>query len=134
MCRFATTCTLTFLLPFAFGQNSAPLPVEVDARVETLLKHLTLEEKIDMLGGVDDLYIRGNKKISVACLKDGQRAGWSPHLWTGDYGGRHRTRGHLGPRSGAPNGRCDWAGRSRSRGSLHGGTGSQYLPYSPVPP
>lgn len=69
MCRFATTSTLTSLLSFGFGQNSASSPADGDARVETLHTHLTLQEKIDMLDGVDDVYIRGNKKIGLPCLK-----------------------------------------------------------------
>jgi len=65
MCRFATTFIPTLLL--RFGQNSAPSPAGVDARVETLLKHLTLQERL--LGGVDDVFIRGNKTIGLPCLK-----------------------------------------------------------------
>jgi hypothetical protein len=65
MCRFATTFTPTLLLPF--GQNSGPSPAGVDARVETQLKHLTLEERL--LGGVDDVFIRGNKTFGLPCLK-----------------------------------------------------------------
>ena len=41
----------------------------VDARVDSLLKKLTLEEKIDLIGGVDDFYIRANEKIGLPRLK-----------------------------------------------------------------
>jgi beta-glucosidase len=40
-----------------------------DARVDSLVKKLTLEEKIDLIGGVDDFYIRANEKIGLPRLK-----------------------------------------------------------------
>jgi beta-glucosidase len=42
---------------------------DVDARVDSLLKKLTLDEKIDLIGGVDDFYIRANEKIGLPRLK-----------------------------------------------------------------
>src|SRR5580692_6781294 len=42
---------------------------DVDARVDSLLKKLTLEEKIDIIGGVDEFYIRANQKIGLPRLK-----------------------------------------------------------------
>jgi beta-glucosidase len=42
---------------------------DVDARVDSLLKKLTLDEKIDLIGGVDDFYIRANQKIGLPRLK-----------------------------------------------------------------
>jgi beta-glucosidase len=41
----------------------------VEARVDSLLKQLTLEEKIDLLGGVDDFYIRAIPHIGLPRLK-----------------------------------------------------------------
>src|SRR5215472_9986744 len=41
----------------------------VEAQVDSLLKQLTLEEKIDLLGGVDDFYIRAIPKIGLPRLK-----------------------------------------------------------------
>jgi beta-glucosidase len=40
-----------------------------ETRVESLLKQLTLEEKIDLIGGVDDFYIRAYPKIGLPRLK-----------------------------------------------------------------
>ena len=37
--------------------------------MDSLLKKLTLEEKIDLIGGVDDFYIRANEKIGLPRLK-----------------------------------------------------------------
>ena len=42
---------------------------DVDARVDSLLKKLTLDEKIDLIGGVDDFYIRAKEKIGLPRLK-----------------------------------------------------------------
>ena len=42
---------------------------DIEARVDSLLKKLTLEEKIDLLGGVDNFYIRANAKIGLPRLK-----------------------------------------------------------------
>jgi len=42
---------------------------DVDVRVDSLRKKLTLDEKIDLIGGVDDFYIRANEKIGLPRLK-----------------------------------------------------------------
>jgi beta-glucosidase len=42
---------------------------EVERRVESLLSQMTLEEKIDMLGGVDDFFIRGIPRLGLPRLK-----------------------------------------------------------------
>ena len=62
---------LVLLLPLLFSpasvaQTSSP---EVEARVDSLLKKLTLEEKVDLISGVDDFYIRANEKIGLPRLK-----------------------------------------------------------------
>jgi beta-glucosidase len=41
----------------------------VDLRIDSLLKKLTLDEKIDLIGGVDDFYIRASEKIGQPRLK-----------------------------------------------------------------
>ena len=41
----------------------------VEARVDSLLKQLSLEEKVDLLGGLDDFYIRDVKHIGLPRLK-----------------------------------------------------------------
>jgi beta-glucosidase len=63
-----------FLLPILF-LTYAPSQVEpgsqspTEARVDSLLKQLTLEEKIDLIGGVDGFYIRAIPKIGLPRLK-----------------------------------------------------------------
>ena len=39
---------------------------EIEARVDSLLKQLSLEEKVDLIGGVDDFYIRAISPTSIS--------------------------------------------------------------------
>ncbi|MBV8051025.1 MAG: glycoside hydrolase family 3 C-terminal domain-containing protein [Acidobacteriaceae bacterium] len=57
---------LSILSALGHGQKSSP---DVEARVDSLLKQLTLEEKIDLIGGVDDFYIRAIPHIGLPRLK-----------------------------------------------------------------
>src|SRR5437660_6704035 len=41
----------------------------IDRRVEDLLSQMTLEEKIDLIGGVDGFFIRGVPRLSLPRLK-----------------------------------------------------------------
>jgi beta-glucosidase len=71
--RRLASVAIVFFIFFQFGiaQTFSPSPssAEIDARAETLLKQLSLEEKIDLIGGVDDFYIRGIKHIGLPALK-----------------------------------------------------------------
>ena len=49
--------------------QTLPSPTAVEARVDSLLKQLTMEEKIDLVGGVDDFYIRAIPHIGLPRLK-----------------------------------------------------------------
>src|SRR5260370_125841 len=42
---------------------------EIGQRVEELLNQMTLEEKIDLLGGVDGFFIRGVPRLNLPQLK-----------------------------------------------------------------
>src|SRR5580704_7437495 len=59
---------LLFILP-SMGQTAAPSQAATEARVDSMLKQLSLEEKIDLLGGVDSFYIRANQRIGLPRLK-----------------------------------------------------------------
>ena len=48
---------------------AAPDPAAVERRVDSLLGQMTLEEKIDLLGGVDGFFIRGISRLSIPRLK-----------------------------------------------------------------
>jgi beta-glucosidase len=59
-----------FLVLFFFRPLwSQTAPAQAEARVESLLKQLTLEQKIDLIGGIDDFYIRDIKQIGLPRLK-----------------------------------------------------------------
>jgi beta-glucosidase len=61
---------LLLVLPLFLGWSPAETSsAEVEARVDSLLRKLTLEEKIDLIGGVDSFYVRANEKIELPPLK-----------------------------------------------------------------
>jgi beta-glucosidase len=72
-------CTVTVLgllvVTFVSGLGQAPVAatspnaVAVEQRVESLLSKMTLEEKIDMIGGVDGFFIRGIPRLALPPLK-----------------------------------------------------------------
>ena len=49
----------------AAAQGPAVASPEAEGRVESILGRMTLEEKVDLLGGVDDFYIRGIPRLGV---------------------------------------------------------------------
>src|SRR5438045_7285118 len=55
------------------AQTSSARPAQsssdVERRVEFILKQMTLEEKIDMLGGVDGFFVRGYERLGLPRLK-----------------------------------------------------------------
>ena len=59
--------TFVFLVVYAPAQSAAP--ADVERRVESILSQMTLEEKIDLLGGVDSFYIRGVPRLGIPRLK-----------------------------------------------------------------
>jgi beta-glucosidase len=61
---------LLFAIFVLRGLSQAPQSQpEVEAEVESLLKQLTLQEKIDLIGGVDDFYVRAIPRIGLPRLK-----------------------------------------------------------------
>jgi beta-glucosidase len=48
---------------------SSAAPEDVDQRVEAILSRMTLEQKIDMLGGLDEMNIRAYRDLGVPQLK-----------------------------------------------------------------
>ncbi len=59
---------LSFILP-SECQTAPVSQAATEARVDSLLKQLSLEEKIDLIGGVDDFYIRAIPRIGLPRLK-----------------------------------------------------------------
>jgi beta-glucosidase len=112
-----------------FGQITQSSPADVEARANSLLKQLTLEEKIDLLGGVDDFYIHDIKHIGLPRLKmaDGPIGvrNYGPSTVFGGIGLAATWDPELASR------RSHYrAGRSRARRSFHARAGRKYLSFS----
>lgn len=63
---------LIFILLFSiavWAQAPVPLNPSIEARADAILKQLTLEEKIDLIGGYNDFYIREIKHAGIPALK-----------------------------------------------------------------
>jgi beta-glucosidase len=56
-------------IPVLAQSSLSPSPVEIEKRVESILSRMTLEEKINLLGGVDDFFIRGIARLGVPRMK-----------------------------------------------------------------
>ena len=70
----AVLLTLLYLnVPFSFAQKQPQIALSdmgaVDRRVESILSQMTLEEKIDLLGGVDGFFIRGIPRLGWPRLR-----------------------------------------------------------------
>lgn len=66
---FTYSLALILASPLFVLSQTQTSSADVEARANSLLKKLTLEEKIDLIGGVDDFYIRANEKIGFPRLK-----------------------------------------------------------------
>jgi beta-glucosidase len=62
-------CLLVLTPAPAPSQTPGTPSTEVERRVESILKQMTLEEKIDLLGGVDGFFIGGLQRLGVPRLK-----------------------------------------------------------------
>src|SRR5215471_1134232 len=59
----ATILIVVFFCLRGFCQS--PSPPETEHRIDSILGQMTIEEKIDLLGGVDDFYVRGVPRLGV---------------------------------------------------------------------
>src|SRR5947209_4737124 len=71
LCPFVAVLSLMLSnsAPALAQTNAPPAPAEVERRVESVLARMTLEEKIDMLGGVDGFFVRGYERLGLPRLK-----------------------------------------------------------------
>ncbi len=61
---------ILLLLPFlGWAQAPSLSTAAIEARADAMLKQLSLEEKIDLIGGINDFYIREIKHIGFPLLK-----------------------------------------------------------------
>jgi len=59
---------LTILICFC-SSLLAQSPADIDRRVNSLVSQMTLEEKIDYIGGIDDFYIRPIPRLNIPTLR-----------------------------------------------------------------
>src|SRR5258708_6806163 len=52
-----------------FAQSAATSPDQTERRIDSILSHMTIEEKVDLLGGVDGFYVRGVPRLGVPRFK-----------------------------------------------------------------
>jgi beta-glucosidase len=62
---FLYAALLLLVMGLASAQSASSPPADVAQRVESILSRMTLEEKVDLLGGVDGFYIRGVPRLGV---------------------------------------------------------------------
>jgi beta-glucosidase len=87
---FALACLLPVLLSCALASAQAPLPDSpgIEAKAHALLAKLTLEQKIELIGGVDGMFTNASPSIGLPRLKmsdgpEGVRT-WGPTTaWPG---------------------------------------------------
>ena len=91
--------TVVLLLAAPVSPKSPPSAAEIDKRADALLAKMTLEEKIDYLGGVDNFYIRALKRLGLPAFRmaDGPFGVRNVGPST-TYAGRDRPRRQLGRR------------------------------------
>ena len=65
-CAVAIICIFSLQ---AFAQSNSPVPDDVDRRVQSIIDKMTIEEKIDMLGGEDNMYTHALPRLGVPRLK-----------------------------------------------------------------
>jgi beta-glucosidase len=66
-CRWIAALVLVWVLPVV--HQTARAQADLEARIDSLLKPLSLEEKIDLIGGVDAFYIRDIPHLHFPRLK-----------------------------------------------------------------
>jgi beta-glucosidase len=66
---FCLIAILSLLIGQALAQTDLSRTTDTDSRVESILGRMTLEEKIDLLGGVDGFFIRGVPRLGVPRFK-----------------------------------------------------------------
>src|SRR5260370_35809342 len=67
LCYFLTIMLL--LAPSVFAQDLPRSQSEIEQKVDSILSTMTLEEKIDMIGGQNAFYIRGYERLGLPALK-----------------------------------------------------------------
>ena len=65
---FAVAFILLVVVPFGLTQ-SAPSKADIEKRVDSLLSQMTLDEKIEMIGGINDFFTHPIPRLGIPSLK-----------------------------------------------------------------
>ena len=68
MRKLTVSCAVLLLASLSFAQAPSPPSPEVEQKVNAILSRMTLEQKIDMLGGVNDFDVRGYPELGLPLL------------------------------------------------------------------
>ena len=66
--RLWVAVVLLSLGQFTAGQAS-PSKTDVEKRVDSILSQMTLEEKVEIIGGINDFYTRPIARLGIPALK-----------------------------------------------------------------
>ncbi|MGB6876521.1 MAG: glycoside hydrolase family 3 C-terminal domain-containing protein [Candidatus Acidiferrales bacterium] len=72
MLKMRTTLSiliLTLAIPFALAQPQTSSPASVEKRVDALLSRMTLEEKIELIGGTKNFFTRPIPRLGIPSLR-----------------------------------------------------------------
>ena len=69
MRKLFPTLFLIILSSFALAQSPLPSSSEIEKRVDDILGMMTLEEKIDYIGGYQDFYVRAVPRLNLPAIK-----------------------------------------------------------------
>lgn len=67
--RFVSVYFLWLTSTYVLIPHAVSAPDDVEQRVDAILSKMTIEEKVDMIGGVDDFYIRAYPRLGLPRLK-----------------------------------------------------------------
>lgn len=66
--RLAFTIAIVFLIQFSSAQSASKKP-DIERRVDSILSQMTTEEKITIIGGINDFYTRPIPRLGVPSLR-----------------------------------------------------------------
>jgi beta-glucosidase len=67
--RFAVCIVFLCLTQFCVAQAGSPSTADIESRVSVILEKMTLEEKVTLIGGVDDFYTRPIPRLGIPSLR-----------------------------------------------------------------
>src|SRR6266545_5717941 len=57
------------LVQFSLAQSPVPASPDIESELNSILSKMTLEEKIDYIGGFEDFYVRAIPRLGLPAIK-----------------------------------------------------------------